>query len=151
VAPLIRPAQQSDLARLLELQAASPEAAQWSAAQCRSAIDEEISLQCLVAELGGRVVGMIICRGPMEGEAEILNLAVDPENRRQGIGQALIHEACQHPAELYLEVRCSNVAGLALYRRCGFEAAGLRKNYYRNPREDAIVMKRSLAAGHHGP
>lgn len=109
------------------------------------------SLQCVVAEQAGRVQGMIVFRGPLAGEMELLNLAVDPLCRRQGIGQALIRAACEQPAELYLEVRRSNAAGQAFYRRCGFEAAGLRKDYYQNPREDAIVMKRSSAAGRQGP
>ncbi|MEX2303761.1 MAG: ribosomal protein S18-alanine N-acetyltransferase [Bryobacterales bacterium] len=137
----IRPAQQSDLARLLELQAASTEAAQWSAAQCRSAIAGEAALRCIVAEWNGDAAGMIVFRGPVAGESEILNLAVAPENRRQGIGRALVRVAGERSAEVYLEVRRSNLGGQAFYRRCGFEGTGCRKDYYRDPQEDAIVMK----------
>jgi ribosomal-protein-alanine N-acetyltransferase len=151
VAWRIRPAQQSDLARLLELQAASPEAAQWSAAQCRSAVAGEASLRCLVAEWNGDAAGMIVFRGPLAGESEILNLAVAPENRRQGIGRALVRAAGEKPADLYLEVRRSNLGGQAFYRRCGFEETGCRKGYYRDPQEDAIVMKCGSNAGHAGP
>lgn len=137
----IRPAEEGDLARILELQAASPEAAQWTLAQCRAALTGGGPLRLLVAECQGRVAGMIVVRGPIAGESEILNLAVAPENRRNGIGRALMREACDESADLYLEVRRSNLVGLAFYRAFGFEETGRRKDYYENPREDAIVMK----------
>ncbi len=136
---------------MLELQAASPEAAQWSREQYRSAITGQISLRCLIAESGGSIAGMIVFRGPVAGESEILNLAVAPERRRQGIGGALVRTACEQPADLFLEVRSSNRGGIAFYRRCGFLEAGCRKGYYRNPPEDAIVMKRAGGAGNPGP
>jgi [ribosomal protein S18]-alanine N-acetyltransferase len=147
----IRPAREDDVPRLLELQAASPEAAQWGPEQYWSAISGQIPLRCLVAEGDGAVVGMIVFRGPLAGEAEILNLAVAPDWRRQGIGAALIRAACEQPADLFLEVRRSNRGGIAFYRRCGFLEAGCRKDYYRNPPEDAIVMKRAAGGGNPGP
>jgi ribosomal-protein-alanine N-acetyltransferase len=94
-----------------------------------------------VAEWNGAAAGMIVFRGPVAGESEILNLAVAPENRRQGIGRALVRVAGERSADLYLEVRRSNVSGQAFYRRCGFWEIGSRKDYYRDPQEDAIVMK----------
>jgi ribosomal-protein-alanine N-acetyltransferase len=152
VAPLtIRPASNADLSRLAELQAASPEAAQWGQDQYRSAIGGQISLQCLVAEWSGRVEGMIVFRGPVAGESEILNLAVAPQRRRLGIGGALVRAACELPADLFLEVRSSNRGAIAFYRRCGFQEAGCRKGYYRDPPEDAIVMKRAAGGGNPGP
>lgn len=143
---MVRPALDRDLPRLLELQAASPEAAQWSQEQHRSALAGEIPLRCLVAEWGGRVEGMIVFRGPVAGESEILNLAVAPEQRRRGIGGVLVRAACEQPADLFLEVRRSNLGGIAFYCRCGFEQVGCRKDYYRDPPEDAIVMKRAAGA-----
>lgn len=149
--PRIRRAVEVDLARILELQSASPEAAQWTAAQCRSALAGEGALLCLVAEWGEQVAGMIVFRNPVAGESEILNLAVAPEHRRHGIGRALVLAACEQPADWYLEVRSSNLGGLAFYRECGFEQAGRRPDYYQGPREDAIVMKRSRNAGRRVP
>ena len=147
VAPLtIRPARDDELPRLLELQAASPQAAQWAQEQYRSAIAGQISLRCLVAEWGGRVEGMIVFRGPVAGESEILNLAVAPEQRRQGIGGALVRAACEQPADLFLEVRRSNQGGITFYRGCGFQDVGCRKDYYRDPPEDALVMKRAAGS-----
>jgi [ribosomal protein S18]-alanine N-acetyltransferase len=149
--PTIRPAHEHDVPRLLELQAASPEAAQWSREQYRSALAGQVSLRCVVAESDGGVDGMIVFRGPLAGEAEILNLAVAPQARRRGIGGALVGAACEQPADLFLEVRRSNRGGIAFYRHCGFLESGCRKGYYRNPPEDAIVMKRASGAGNPGP
>lgn len=152
VTPLtIRPARDGDLARLLELQAASPEAAQWGQEHYRSAIEGKVSLRCLVAERGCRVEGMIVFRGPLAGESEILNLAVAAEQRRRGVGAALVHAVSEQPADLFLEVRRSNRGGIAFYRRCGFQEAGCRKDYYRDPPEDAIVMKRASGGPSPGP
>ena len=78
------------------------------------------------------------------GEVEILNVAVDPGFRGQGVATALI-ESLQ-AAQVFLEVRESNTTAIGLYRRIGFEEAGKRKEYYDNPTEDAIVMRRSRPA-----
>jgi ribosomal-protein-alanine N-acetyltransferase len=143
----IRPAREMDLARLVELEAASPEAGQWSPEQYKGVIAEGSSLCCWVAEWDGCVEGMIVFRGPVAGESEILNLAVSPEHRRRGIGRALLLAACEQAATFFLEVRRNNHGGIEFYRQCGFREAGRRKDYYRNPPEDAIVMRRAAAAG----
>lgn len=82
-------------------------------------------------------------------EGELLNLAVAPERRRQGRGEALMAAllaACRKEkiADLYLEVRASNGAAQALYSKLGFAAVGRRSGYYANPREDAFVMRLDL-------
>jgi len=78
-------------------------------------------------------------------EGDITNIAVLPEYRRQGIGgrllQTLINTAKELKLELLtLEVRESNNAAIALYERYGFEKIGMRKNYYHDPRENALIM-----------
>ena len=78
-------------------------------------------------------------------EGYIANIAVDPLFRRQGIGSALLDDAADFARQaglafLTLEVRQSNLGAQALYRRHGFCPAGVRKNYYRDPVEDAILM-----------
>ena len=96
------------------------------------------------AEVLGYVVALVV--GP---EAEIADLAVAPEARRQGIGRALLEGSV---AELraagvrtvYLEVRESNRAARALYDAHGFESVGRRRRYYRSPVEDALVLKREF-------
>lgn len=75
-------------------------------------------------------------------EGDITNIAVNAEYRRKGIGRALIEELKKVPNidTLYLEVRESNLAAKALYEAQGFTADGIRKNFYHNPRENAILM-----------
>jgi len=78
-------------------------------------------------------------------EMEILNLAVHPEKRRHGLGTKLLTAALsffrrKKGKKVLLEVRPSNVAALNLYRRAGFVQVGLRRNYYPDNREDALVM-----------
>jgi ribosomal-protein-alanine N-acetyltransferase len=80
-------------------------------------------------------------------ELHINNLAVDPHWRRRGIARTLLDAALERgrvrgARRAFLEVRASNVEALALYRRHGFEAAGIRKGYYDHPVEDAVVMRR---------
>ena len=82
-------------------------------------------------------------------QAHINNLAVRPELRRRGLGsqmlEAVVSEAQQLGAEsLTLEVRRSNVAAQRLYLRAGFHEAGVRKNYYTQPIEDALVLARKI-------
>ena len=136
----IRPAADSDVDWLLELQRDSPEAAQWTVAQYQRSIVGDSGLVCRIADWDGSVAGMIVFRGPVAGETEILNLAVAPPFRRRGIGKALVDAACVQPADFFLEVRRSNQRGISFYRKCGFHPAGQRKDYYRDPVEDALVM-----------
>lgn len=95
-----------------------------------------------------------ICEGEIAGyigfysaadEADISNVAVKKSMRRRGIGAALMEYALSYADEngvcfMGLEVRVSNVSAIALYERFGFEKAGIRKRYYRNNGEDAIIM-----------
>jgi ribosomal-protein-alanine N-acetyltransferase len=76
------------------------------------------------------------------GESEILNLAVDPGERRSGVARALLNEALAGaPGAWFLEVRASNAAAIRLYEQAGFERAGRRDGYYREPAEEALVMR----------
>jgi ribosomal-protein-alanine N-acetyltransferase len=80
-------------------------------------------------------------------ELHIHNLAVKPESRRRGHARWLLGEALAWGAELgarvgYLEVREGNWPALALYRAAGFETVSVRRDYYENPREDALVLRK---------
>lgn len=82
-------------------------------------------------------------------EAELLNIAVSSEYRKCGIAQKLLEQLCldakrNNAYRMLLEVRESNVHAKALYWKVGFSDLGRRKNYYSNPREDAIIMERML-------
>lgn len=101
-----------------------------------------------VCEQDGTVAaygGMLIT--PFDGQ--ITNVAVHPNARRQGLGTAillsLLEEAARRNLEsVSLEVRVSNTAAIALYERFGFAVAGKRKDFYRAPVEDALVMVREI-------
>ena len=82
-------------------------------------------------------------------EGELANLAVAPESRRRGIGSALLDAVTtdalgRGTSQLYLEVRESNVAARDMYVAAGFEQVGRRKQYYRQPVEDALILRRTL-------
>ena len=79
-------------------------------------------------------------------EGYIANVAVHPSSRRQGIGDALIKELLQKAISmklsfLTLEVRCSNVPAISLYKKHGFSPCGVRRGFYEKPKEDALLMK----------
>ena len=79
----------------------------------------------------------------------VSNIAVFPQYRRQGIASLLIDNACRIAVEngaesISLEVRPSNVSAIALYTKKGFEEVGLRKNFYRNPTEDGLILTKTL-------
>jgi len=81
-------------------------------------------------------------------EGYIDNIAVEPDARRHGVASALLDVYCRYGAAnlafLTLEVRASNAPAIALYEKYGFVRAGLRKNYYQHPKEDAIIMTREF-------
>jgi len=142
----IRPASLADVPALAELEQAcfsDP----WTAAGIRETIQYETA-RTFVAQESDRIVGYLIAR--ISGvEGEILDLAVLPERRRRGIGAALLNttwNALQREGvkELYLEVRETNSAAIALYRQRGFRPVGVRPRYYRNPPEDALVLRAPL-------
>jgi ribosomal-protein-alanine N-acetyltransferase len=104
----------------------------------------------LAGECKGATVGYLMARVSGE-EGEILNLAVLPGYRRKGVAKGLLAEAIRQliaagVREAYLEVRESNTAALALYATGGFRPVGVRPHYYRNPLEDALVLRASLPA-----
>lgn len=97
-----------------------------------------------VAKFQGRVIGYI-CINYIFNEAHILNLAVHPEYRRQGIATLLMKDAITNLIKkgciyYYLEVRESNTIAQNFYKKFGFNVVGRRKKYYQSPDEDAILM-----------
>lgn len=121
----------------------------WTASGIRETIQYETA-RAFVAESGGKAVGYVMARISGE-EGEILNLAVLPKSRRKGIARCLLTEALGSIAAAgvkaaYLEVRQSNEEALALYHAQGFRPVGVRPDYYRDPREDALVLRAALRA-----
>ena len=104
---------------------------------------------CLAALLEGRIVGYLVC-SRYDTVWHVMNVAVDPTLRRQGIATALIErlfEEADGPGTQYtLEVRTSNTIAIKLYEDFGFRSAGRRRGYYHDNREDALIMWRTVAA-----
>jgi ribosomal-protein-alanine N-acetyltransferase len=104
----------------------------------------------LIADAGGVVLGYVVAWFVLD-EGEIGNLAVHADARRQGVGARLLDGAIAAVRKsdvdtLYLEVRDSNAAARALYASRGFVEVGRRRDYYRRPKEDALVLRLDLAA-----
>ena len=98
----------------------------------------------LAAAEGEVLLGCVWARFVLD-EGEIGNIAVAPEHRRRGVGEALLTALCaeaerRKATALLLEVRESNLAARRLYEKTGFETVGKRKNYYEKPVENAILM-----------
>lgn len=101
-----------------------------------------VGLHAVTGEIAGYICGMTVT-----GEAEIFRVAVAREHHRQRVGSTLLDTALQHLREMpvsscFLELRASNVPARKLYERFGFIETGVRKKYYRNPEEHAIIMVR---------
>ena len=94
-------------------------------------------------EIAGYVIYSVVC-----DEAELLRIAVSDRYRRNGFGRRLMQEflgSLEGKADsVYLEVRSGNEAAIGLYKGAGFEVVGVRKNYYRSPDEDAVLMKKTM-------
>ena len=143
---VIRPAALTDLAAVVQVENACF-SVPWSEKSLADELQNPDSV-FLAAEAGGAVCGFcsLRCLGP---EAEILNVAVLPDCRRQGMGALLVSAVLAAAGSrgvdtIFLEVRASNAPAIGLYSRHGFAPCGRRKNYYERPTEDAILMKRSL-------
>lgn len=116
----------------------------WSRQAFYTEITENTYAHYVVARLGQRVIGYAGMWLILD-EAHITNIAVHPDYRRQGVGEALLQEmmerARREGAEsMTLEVRVSNVAAQRLYEKMGFEKRGIRKGYYTDVKEDAYIM-----------
>lgn len=132
----IRPVRAGDLAEIVRIQAACPQAAIWDP-------KDYLRYECRVAVGPRGLAGFVVWRNLAPGEAEILNLAVAPEQRGRGIATRLLAPLLgQERMTWYLEVRESNLAARSLYARLGFREAGRRLHYYRDTGEAAVVMRR---------
>lgn len=119
----------------------------WSEKSVASELDNPLSLW-LVAETEGEVAGYIGSQTVLDS-ADMMNLAVSPNFRRQGIAERLVNGLMEALGEkgvksLLLEVRISNEPAKRLYQKLGFEIVGKRPGYYEKPREDALILRKEL-------
>ena len=117
----------------------------WSVNAIGSELKNPLSLW-LVALCDGQVSGYVGSQSVM-GEADMMNIAVSSQHRRMGIAQELVERlvAALREKDVYsltLEVRASNEPAKALYGKLGFSQVGRRPNYYRNPKEDALILRK---------
>ena len=119
--------------------------APWSEGSVRSELTNPLSLW-LVALEENRVVGYVGSQSVL-GESDMMNLAVMPEYRGQGIATELVCRLISQLSTkgnycLTLEVRISNMPAITLYEKLGFTQVGKRPNYYSDPKEDALILRK---------
>ena len=121
----------------------------WSVRSVSSELENQLALWLVAVEDGavaGYVGSQTVCN-----ETDMMNVAVTADFRRRGIGEelvlALVEELkAMDSHSLTLEVRASNAPAIGLYEKLGFQQTGLRKDYYRNPREDALILRKEWNA-----
>ena len=117
----------------------------WSKKSVASELENKLAYWLVAVEddrVAGYVGSQTVC-----GETDMMNIAVHPDFRRRGIAESLVNALVedlqkQESHSLTLEVRASNEAAQKLYEKLGFMQVGLRKNYYRNPKEDAYILRK---------
>ena len=117
----------------------------WSEKSLGEELHNPLSLWLTAAE-GDTLCGYIGSQTVL-GETDMMNVAVHPDFRRRGIAEGLILSLVealkkQQSHQLTLEVRASNAPAIGLYEKLGFSQVGRRPNYYRNPREDALILRK---------
>ena len=119
--------------------------AAWSERSVGGELTNDLALW-LVAVDGDTVAGYVGSQTVCD-ETDMMNVAVHPDFRRRGIAEALVLTLVEELKKLdsrclTLEVRASNAPAIALYEKLGFSQIGRRKDYYRNPREDALILRK---------
>jgi ribosomal-protein-alanine N-acetyltransferase len=144
VTPRLRPGREADLPALVAIDASSPGGG-WT----QEAFERELALawsRLVVAEDDAGVPVGFVVYWVVAGELELLDVAVAPSARRQGLGRVLVEHlhaearAAGH-ARVLLEVRRTNEPARALYQRLGYVETGVRRGYYSEGDEDAILME----------
>jgi ribosomal-protein-alanine N-acetyltransferase len=159
---LIRLATPADVPSILHLERSCGSAAHWTEQQYRQVFESggperlvlvadapfhSVSDEAL-PDAGPNITGFLVALH-VAPEWELENLVVAPSGRRQGFGkrllQALLAKArATNSKSVFLEVRESNAAARGLYEKAGFEQAGRRKSYYKNPAEDSVLYRSAL-------
>src|SRR5512138_1911784 len=116
----------------------------WPERSFRFEVTENTASRCWVADMEGKVVGMIVVWLIVD-EAHVATIATHPDFRRQGVAKSLLSHALlrlidEGAHSSFLEVRESNFAAQDMYHKFGYEEAGRRRRYYKDNDEDAILM-----------
>jgi ribosomal-protein-alanine N-acetyltransferase len=148
----IRKASHDDLEAIVSLQKKTPQAAQWTESDYANLARDPCGLILVAEQDTSRpptITGFVAFHYVMD-EAELRNMAVDPAYQRQGLGKELLAEGqkrllAQGVRRIYLEVRASNLSAQRFYYSAGFGLRSRRKDYYNDPREDALVLSLELS------
>ena len=140
----IRRMEKSDLDSVEKVEAQAYGQHHWSKESFSNELSNELARYYSAEDCNGILVGYAGCWQILE-EVHITNIAVSPDYRRQGIGETLLKriiDDCYENKAKYitLEVRVSNTAAIGLYEKYGFKSLGVRKGYYQNNNEDALIM-----------
>ena len=116
----------------------------WPARSFQFELTDNPASRCWVAELDGRVVGMVVAWLIVD-EIHIATIAIHPDFRKQGLGEKLLSHTLQSAktegaVSSFLEVREGNDAAIKMYRKFGYMESGRREGYYKDNGEDAILM-----------
>lgn len=144
---MIRKMQNSDVNAVVQIES-QVQSHPWTIKQFEESVESYVST---VIEQNGKVVGFCILQ-PVVDEANLLLMAIDPSVQGQGLGFKLLEASIgllrNNPVQIFLEVRESNLAAIALYEKSSFHQIDLRKNYYPKPdggKEHAIIMVKSCS------
>ena len=135
-----------DVEPVFEIQSACPQIAQWTVWDYERVSRGEMT--GWIAESEGAVAGFLVARR-VANDVEVLNFAVRPEARRQGLGAALLREVFNwgkslRAGKIFLEVRASNLDAIGFYEKFNFHATGRRPRYYSWPVDDALLLTANL-------
>jgi len=149
----IRKAVPADVPAVIALEQASAGAAHWTESEYSSIFSPKgvRRVLCVAESAAGddaSVVGFVLAR-VVANEWEIENIVVDGASQRRGIGRALVSAVIEQArlesgSRMFLEVRRSNAAAISLYMLMSFHQDGIRRSYYKDPEEDALLFSRSL-------
>ena len=142
----------ADVGRVMEMAASLPEAPHWPESAYLTALDPASTPRRLaIVALGKQVTDLqgFIVATLLTPEAELESIAIAAASQRLGLGSRLFHAVAAElqaagARDVFLEVRASNHSALAFYRSLGFSQTGLRRGYYKDPVDDAVVMELRL-------
>jgi len=140
----IRPLSYADLPQVIAIERRAF-TTPWSLAMFVLELSKPSGLCLAAVDGGGVLLGYLVC-ARYDTVWHLMNIAVDPALRRQGIARALLVQMIERAGperEYTLEVRTSNAGAIALYEQFGFRSAGTRPRYYRDNGEDAVIMWRT--------
>lgn len=139
----------ADLPAVMRLQGATPEAPQWKQEIFEGFLaDVDLPRQIFVAKAGCLLAGFVAGRIAVD-VCELESIVVDAQVRRAGVGKVLLARLLEwarshQVSRVELEVRSKNDSALTFYEHAGFHRTGLRRDYYRNPDDDAVLMSLRL-------